>query len=132
MAELAGISPYVPLTIGTFGYKLNKSYVEAIKQNFRNLLLTVRGERIMDPDFGVGLYAFLFESDDDALRASVESEIMEQTARYMPFLEIHNIYFSPPGLNQYEVDGNSFYMSITYSVLPLNLQDQLDISLEVD
>jgi|18_taG_2_1085343.scaffolds.fasta_scaffold00049_16 phage baseplate assembly protein W len=132
MAEFAGISPYIPLTIGTFGYKLNKTYADAVKQNFRNLILTVRGERMMDPDFGVGLYSFLFEQDDDALRSSVESEILKQTERYMPFLEIHDIYFSPPGLNQYEVDGNSFYMSITYSVLPLNLQDQLDISLEED
>ena len=36
------------------GFKMNKSYAQVVTQNLKMLLLTVPGERIMDPHFGVG------------------------------------------------------------------------------
>ena len=86
----------------------------------------------MDPEFGVGLYRFLFEADSPNLQDRVEARIMKQVELYMPFLQVHNIDSRTSADNKFEIDSNSFYMSITYSVLPLNLQDQLDISLKVN
>ena len=58
-----GIGPQLPLNKDhRFGlYSLVQSYKEEVKQNFKNLLLTSPGERMMDPDFGVGLRRYLFE-----------------------------------------------------------------------
>ena len=52
-----GIGPKLPLQRDdVYGnYTLISSYAEEIKQNFKNLLLTAPGERMMNPDFGVGL-----------------------------------------------------------------------------
>ena len=52
-----GIGPKLPLQRDDkFGnYGLISSYNEEVKQNFKNLLLTCPGERMMIPDFGVGL-----------------------------------------------------------------------------
>ena len=38
-----------------------KTTVEAVKNNIRNLLLTNRGERVFQPNLGLGLRQFLFE-----------------------------------------------------------------------
>ena len=40
---------------------LTKTMMEVIKQNFKNLVLTNPGERVMLTDFGVGIRRFLFE-----------------------------------------------------------------------
>jgi len=49
---MTGISPSLPLTLDTTnGYQLNQTFQEAVKQNLVGLILTVPGERIMDPNF---------------------------------------------------------------------------------
>ena len=58
-----GIGPELPLNrdikFGNFGLITN--FKDQVKQNFKNLLLTSPGERIMNGDFGVGLRNYLFE-----------------------------------------------------------------------
>ena len=65
-----GIGPELPLNkdhrFGT--YSLVTSYKNEVKQNFKNLLLTSPGERIMNPDFGVGLRHFLFEPRQNSIQ----------------------------------------------------------------
>ena len=87
----AGVSVKLPLSIGDFGYTLNKNFKEAIKQNFKNLLLTIPGEKVMDVNFGVGLIRFLFEMDSTILRLNILSEIDKQVSVYMPFLEVLDV-----------------------------------------
>ena len=52
-----GISPKLPVTVDDLDghYALTKTIREAIKQNFKNLMFTIPGEKVMDIDFGVGL-----------------------------------------------------------------------------
>ena len=63
MSNLQGISPRIPLVYdSTDGpYQLNKNLKQTFNQNLKMLILTMPGERIMVPDFGVGLQGFLFE-----------------------------------------------------------------------
>ena len=62
---MSGLSPRLPLEIdSTDGYRLLKDYISMVKQNMRMLVLTIPGERMMDPDFGVGLRQYLFEQAD--------------------------------------------------------------------
>ena len=82
-----GIGPQLPLNItpaaGT--YALITSYAEQVKQNFKNLLLTSPGERVMNPDFGVGLRTFLFVQKSQAIPA-IRQRITGQVNKYMPFI----------------------------------------------
>ena len=58
---MAGLSPKLPIQKDPVdGFALTKTFKEMVKQNFKNLMLTSPGERIMDPEFGVGLRRFLF------------------------------------------------------------------------
>ena len=56
-------------------YALTKTHHEVIRQNLKNLILTVPGERIMIPDFGVGLKKLLFEQRDPDIYASICASI---------------------------------------------------------
>ena len=61
-------------------YALSKNVQQNIKQNVKMLLFTAPGERIMFPEYGVGLRRFLFENSPEA---DIASEITRQVRRYM-------------------------------------------------
>ena len=62
------ISPKLPLVMSNEGgYAFTKTISEAVEQNLKNLVLTVPGERIMDPYFGVGLHTYLFQNSTPEL-----------------------------------------------------------------
>ncbi len=92
---MSGISPKLPLQKSPADgyYGLTKSHIEAIRQNLKHLILTVPGERIMIPDFGVGLKRLLFEQKNQDLYSDISFRIKKQVNRYMPFVEIEDVEF---------------------------------------
>ena len=66
----------------------NQSFTtkEQVKSNLINLLLTSPGERIMNPDFGIGIRDLIFEQVVDA--ESLKGQIIDSAARYVPEIEI--------------------------------------------
>ena len=123
-----GIGPQLPLNISTSdgAYNLITSYQEQVKQNFKNLLLTSPGERMMNPDFGVGLRTFLFEPKTHAVPA-IRQRITKQARKYMPFLQINKIKFdSAENLSEPNfLDSPLLSIRIEYTVPSLNLNTTL-------
>lgn len=129
MSKLQGISPQIPLVYDHVDgpYRLNKTIGEAIKQNFKNLILTSPGERIMEPEFGVGLRQYLFENVNGDLLADLVARIKQQTSAYIPAIQLESIDFitsdEDPSLSL-----NQISTVITYNIMPVNAQDQLQIT----
>jgi len=75
-----GISVKLPLIYDPSDgpYKLNKRMKEVVRQNFKNLVLTAPGERVMDPNFGVGLRNYLFEQISETLFTKISARIRTQ------------------------------------------------------
>lgn len=74
----------------------------------------------MDPLFGVGIKRFLFEHNITANHNLIKTEILNQTKKYMPFLDIENIQ-----IQQDLEAGNVMYLTIFYIIAPLNQKDTL-------
>tara|TARA_R100001509_G_scaffold129713_1_gene83065 strand:+ start:181 stop:570 length:390 start_codon:yes stop_codon:yes gene_type:complete len=121
-----GISVKLPLRVTAEDgpYALNKDLVETTKQNFKNLVLTNPGERIMDINFGVGASALLFENYSSDTKERIRARIVEQVKTYMPFLKINSINFDDSS-----IDANQLFIAINYYISPLNFQDILSINL---
>ena len=125
---MSGLSPKLPLaTDSEDGYALNKTYKDLVKQNLKMLVLTIPGERMMDPLFGVGLKTFLFEQNVTATYQRIASAIESQVTRYMPFLEIENIHFISPEQDE-ALDRNFVGITVAYKIIPLGSSDLLDIN----
>ena len=129
-----GLSPKLPLMKDPQdGYALNKTYLEMVKQNFKMLVLTSPGERIMYPTFGVGLRNFLFESADERTYDLIRERILQQTQKYMPFVEVSNIIISDilsgPGSTELT---NSIDLKIEFFIKPLELAGSLEIKQSVN
>lgn len=105
-------------------YSLNKNFIEGIKQNLKMLILTNPGERIMMPDFGVGLKNYLFEQKTDSVYSDIQQKIEEQVSSYLPIVKINSINFSSDSENE-----NLIYLSINYSIPIYNLSFDLLIKI---
>jgi len=106
------------------GFHMISSLKGNIKQNLKMLILTSPGERVMDPNFGVGAKRYLFEMAGEEVYAQIDSKIREQVSLYLPYVSIQRVQFSRDSNN-----GNRINLSITYSVPRISLTDLLNVLL---
>ena len=91
---MPSLSVKLPLTKDPrFGFSGNTRAEGVAKQNLKMLILTSPGERMMIPDFGVGIRRYFFENLVPETFAAIESRIMTQVAKYLPYITIKNISF---------------------------------------
>ena len=101
---------------------------EKSKQNFKNLLLTSPGERVMIPDFGVGLRNYLFSNRAETLEADIAYRIESQVEKYLPFITINNIEFFDIQENFENPEApNTINMLVEYSIPDFGFSDTLEI-----
>ena len=103
---------------------MHKDLIGTVKQNFKNLVLTTPGERVMDTNFGVGIYGLLFENYNSDVKDQIRSSIVDQAQSYLPFIKIRSI-----NIDDSKMDANLLYIAINYYISPLNYADVLNINL---
>lgn len=126
---MANYSPLLPLTLDPItGYKMLDNIKDVVKQNFKMLILTNPGERIMLPDFGIGMYTFLFEQDNPLLYQRIQQRIQTQTAKYLPFITVQDVQFDSMETNSEYTENRTLKVTVTYYIKPLNASDVLSVS----
>jgi phage baseplate assembly protein W len=75
-------------------YLMNQITKDAFSSDLLFLLLTEKGERYYNPDFGTNLLKFIFNPNDNLTEASVEQEIKQTVSLYLPNLKIDKITFN--------------------------------------
>lgn len=125
-----GFSVKLPLTPDAVDgfYKLNKTFGEVAKQNIKMIVLTAPGERMMNPDFGVGIRNYLFNSDMGAYE-KLSTTIRDQVRKYAPYINIRSVDLIP--LNREAgiggLDQNYLGVKINYYIPNLNVSEDLEI-----
>ena len=103
------------------GFEMIATLNMMIKQNLKMLILTNPGERVMVPNFGVGIRRYLFEVVSDEVYAEIDSKIKQQVSLYLPYLKITRVQFARDPNNE-----NRINLKIVYSVPRLSLFDELN------
>tara|TARA_B100000029_G_scaffold398291_1_gene396746 strand:- start:124 stop:516 length:393 start_codon:yes stop_codon:yes gene_type:complete len=128
---MAGFSPKLPLAKSSIdGWMLTKTPVEMVKQNFKMLILTSPGERVMEPEFGVGIRAYLFEQLTEEVFVRIRTRITEQVATYMPYVNIIDLAFNSTAQGPrtaLDYDENYLGLSITYEIETIGVVEVLDV-----
>ena len=94
--------------------------MDQIKQNFKTLLLTRAGEKLGDPQFGIGIQNYLFEMNTVETQAQINSKIRSQVSIYMSYINIINVQ-----LQRFDNNQNGLYVAVSYFVPQVNQQDQI-------
>ena len=115
--------PFEESPIGNF-LRLNRTSRNAIKSDITHLLLTRKGERLYNADFGSGLYNYLFDQIDEKTITDIKLELKESIAKYIPNVAIDDLIIeSNPDNNhvkvnlEYSITNTTFQQSDTIEII---------------
>jgi len=103
--------PIARMPDGDGYFKTTKTTVDAVKNNIRLLLQTQRGERIFQPDLGMGLRRFVFEQINENTQIEIENNIVDVFEKWLPFVDLKDIEINIDSENQEKnkIDINIFF-----------------------
>ena len=102
----------LPFTRGRSGlFPQSETTLEQAGSNIKNLLLTAKGERVMQPDFGSGLRELLFEQYTEDLTEQIKLEIQNTISTWLPYITLASI-----DVNQDETNPNQTIVDIDFSL----------------
>ena len=115
-----------------FGFPLNGDAVfvptyqtrDQIRANLINYLLTNRGERVFNPDFGADLRALLFENIIDNTLDDLTDRIQNSILIYFPEVSVKSIKFNNLP------DSNIINFTLTYEIILFGIEDSVNILLQ--
>jgi phage baseplate assembly protein W len=73
----------------------------AIKADLMHLILTRKGQRLYNPDFGTDLLKFIFEPEDGMTLGAIKQEITTVVKKYLPKLQIKEIVVEESAESEY-------------------------------
>lgn len=108
-------------------FKSKYTSEEQAKENLRNLLLTAKGERLLQPEFGTGLKALLFEPIDEGFETRIRDVITESVNFWLPYITIDDIevVMTPELTDKNQVGVNLQFRvgnQVTTNEITLNVQ----------
>lgn len=115
-----------------FGFPLNGPAVfiptyttrEQTKANLVNYLLTNKGERVFNSNFGADLRNLVFQNVMDSTTDELQSRIQADISLYFPQVEVEEIRFD----NQF--DNNTINFTLVYNVRNFGITDDITILLQ--
>ena len=125
---MPGYGAALPLRAGTRdGISLLATVGETIKQNLKMLVLTSPGERMWDPNFGVGMRNYLFEPLTTSTMGKIDSRIRSQVKKYLPYVLIDSIRFDS-SLTSPDEFSNYLGIEIVYKIKGMSGTDILTVA----
>jgi phage baseplate assembly protein W len=73
------------------------AYEESVRQAIWIVLGTAKGERVMRPDFGCGIYDLVFEINSAATAGRVSQEIHDALLYFEPRIDVLNVEVDAEG-----------------------------------
>ena len=93
-----------------------KTTIDAVKNNIRNLLSTNKGERFMQPNIGLNLKKYMFESFNADLKDEIKTEISDTFSYWLPFVQVQKLTVNmSETLNS--VGKNKLIISIIFNIV---------------
>ena len=99
--------------------------LEQAGSNIKNLLLTAKGERVMQPNFGSRLRELLFEQYTEDLSSRIQEEIQEAISTWLPYINIASVNIiqsdEDPNTTSVDIDFSLNYEPDRFESITLNL-----------
>lgn len=105
-------------------FKSTFSTQDQTKSNIINLLLTNKGERVMNPNFGADIKSLLFEGITPNLKSIIKDKITESFNIYIPQATIDNIDIT------FSEDTNTIIVIVKYIINISGTSDQVTIEFQ--
>jgi len=109
-------------------FSTNYTTLAQAKDNLKNLILTKKGERLMNPDFGCDVWLVLFEQMDGAtIESRIETAIVDAVDTWLPYLSLTSIVFD---YDDNDIDTNRISLDIQFALASNpNLTESVQINI---
>jgi len=115
-----GIGWKFPVGLDVNGKIALSEYEQAIREAIQIILLTAKGERVMRPDFGSGLYEFVFATIDATTLGSIQATVQDALIQWEPRIQVLAVDVAPdPG------EIGKLFINIDYRVRATNTKFNL-------
>lgn len=95
-------------------FAVNYTSLSQSKDNLINLILTKKGERLMQPEFGCDIWKVLFDQlPGETIENSIEKVIVSAVNLWLPYLNIDSILFE---YDDNDIDNNRIGLDIKFSL----------------
>jgi len=105
-------------------FRSTYDFKEQLKYNLINLLLTNKGERILNPNFGTDIRKQLFNQMVDDSFEILKTDILNTIKVYIPEITVERLDIVPT------YDNNLFTVNLFYRVNISNEKDTITINIE--
>ena len=95
-------------------FKSTETTLDAVKQNLKLLMMTEKGERLMQPNVGLNLRSYLFQQIDKNTIDSVKADLTASFERLLPFIMIKNIQIDVTQLDS--IGKNTMNIRVDFSL----------------
>jgi hypothetical protein len=99
-----------PIKVDGDGKIARAEYEESVRQSIWVILGTAKGERVMRPDFGCGIYDLVFEVNSPTTAAKVSHAVRDALLFFEPRIDVIDVEVRPGD------DGTTMLISIDYEV----------------
>ena len=108
---------------GSNGKPFNSTYTtkDQIKSNLVDLILTNKGERVFNPEFGADLKRVLFEGLTEDNNTTIQRLIADSINTFQPDVILDEVLLVP------DIDNNSLSITIKYSLRISGTSDQITV-----
>ncbi len=105
---------HFPVTLDGSGAVKGADYEESVRESIWIVLGTAKGERVMRPDFGCGIYDMVFAVNSSTTASEVAEEVREALLLFEPRIDILGVEVTAGG------EGEVLYISVDYQVRETN------------
>jgi len=89
--EFFGRGLRFPVNVTPVGKMMMSEHEAALKEAIWVILSTSKGERVMRPDFGCGIYDFVFATINTTTIGLIEASVREALTLWEPRIELINV-----------------------------------------
>ena len=120
MKDFLGRGWKFPVAVDAAGRIALSEYEDDVREAIRIILMTARGERVMQPDFGAGLYDFVFASMSSTTLGRVQRAVGDALVKWEPRVEVTAVSVEPD-----EGEIGKLLINIDYRVRATNTRFNL-------
>ena len=92
--------------------------LDALRNSIYNIFTTSPGQKILNPEFGLNLFQYLFSPITDRIANEIKRDIKIGIGRFEPRIVLINVSVIP------KEDDNEYDISIQFDVPALNIKNQ--------
>lgn len=95
MKDFLGRGWKFPVAVDASGRIALSEYEDDVREAIRIILMTSKGERVMQPDFGGGLYDFVFASMNATNLGRIQRAVEDALVKWEPRVQVTAVSVEP-------------------------------------